>query len=56
MKMKNYSIIIQFCCTEELGKNGIFIGLKERELEKVCMVVPLSPDELYEKRQAIYKH
>lgn len=29
---------------------------QEWELEKVSMAVPLSPDELYEKRMAIFKH
>lgn len=29
---------------------------QEWELEKVTMAVPLSPDELYEKRLAIFKH
>lgn len=29
---------------------------QEWELEKVKMAVPLSPDELYEKRMAIFKH
>lgn len=29
---------------------------QEWELEKVKVAVPLSPDELYEKRMAIFKH
>ena len=29
---------------------------QEWELEKVSMAVPLSPEELYEKRLAIFKH